>query len=287
MPAPPRLLRLLAAVTGILLTTACWTPPPDARPPMAETASLPLPRPDDMPGPRDTPAPSPPAAPLPLDGAVVVVDPGHNGGNADAAREISRAVPAGPSTKECDTVGSRTEDGYYEHEFTWELSLLVRDRLEEQGATVILTRDSDDGVGPCINERAKIGNEAEADAAISIHADGAAPGSRGFHVIVPGEVPGFTEPILESSDALGVALRDEFRAVTGHPYSDYLGEEGIDVRTDLGGLNLSTVPKVFLEVGNMRNPEDAAKLTDPEWRALAADGIVAGISRYLEEAPAR
>ena len=156
---------------------------------MAETASLPLPRPDDMPGPRDTPAPSPPAAPLPLDGAVVVVDPGHNGGNADAAREISRAVPAGPSTKECDTVGSRTEDGYYEHEFTWGLSLLVRDRLEEQGATVILTRDSDDGVGPCINERAKIGNEAEADAAISIHADGAAPGSRGFHVIVPGEVP--------------------------------------------------------------------------------------------------
>ena len=75
--------------------------------------------------------------------------------------------------------------------------------------------------------------------------------------------------------------------MTGHPYSDYLGEEGIDVRTDLGGLNLSTVPKVFLEVGNMRNPEDAAKLTDPEWRALAADGIVAGISRYLEEAPAR
>jgi len=247
-------------------------------------AESPLPSPDG--GATASSSPSP-AGPLPLEGRVVVLDPGHNGGNADAAERISRSVPAGPGTKECDTVGARTADGYYEHEFTWELSLLVRDRLEEAGATVVLTRQSDGGVGPCIDERARIGNEAGADAALSVHADGAAPGSRGFHVIVPGEVPGFTEPILESSYALGEALRDEFHAVTGHPYSDYLGEEGIDVRTDLGGLNLSTVPKVFLEVGNMRDPEDAAKLTDPEWRELAADGIAAGLTRFLEESVRR
>ncbi|MEY9215044.1 N-acetylmuramoyl-L-alanine amidase [Thermobifida halotolerans] len=248
------------------------------------TATLPLPGPGGDPAPEApsaVPTPSPTAT-LPLEGRTVVVDPGHNGGNADAPEEISRPVPAGPDTKECDTVGARSADGYPEHEFNWELSLLVRDRLEAAGATVVLTRDSDDGVGPCIDERAAIGNEAGADAAVSIHADGAAPDSRGFHVIVPGEVSGFTEPILEPSYELGEALRDEFHAATDHPYSDYLGEEGIDVRTDLGGLNLSTVPKVFLEVGNMRNPDDAERLRDPEWRALAADGIAAGLTRFLD-----
>ena len=55
--------------------------------------------------------------------------------------------------------------------------------------------------------------------------------------------------------------------MTGHPYSDYLGEEGIDVRTDLGGLNLSTVPKVFLEVGNMRNPETQPRPPTQRWRS--------------------
>ena len=280
--ASPRSVRLLAAAAGVLLATACWSPPPDARPAIGETAAPPLP------GPGGGSAVSPsPSAPLPLSGRVVVLDPGHNGGNADAPERIGRPVPAGPGTKECDTVGARTEGGYDEHEFNWDLSLLVRDRLEEAGATVVLTRDSDDGVGPCIDERAAIGNEAQADAALSIHADGAAPGSRGFHVIVPGEVPGFTEPILESSYALGEALRDEFHAVTDHPYSDYLGEEGIDVRTDLGGLNLSTVPKVFLEVGNMRDPVDAEKLTDPEWRELAAEGIAAGLTRFLEDSGRR
>ena len=58
----------------------------------------------------------------------------------------------------------------------------------------------------------------------------------------------------------------EFHKGSGHPYSDYLGDEGIDERTDLGGLNMSDVPKVFLEVGNMRNADDAENIRDKDWR---------------------
>ena len=47
-----------------------------------------------------------------------------------------------------------------------------------EGATVVLTRTSNTGVGPCVTERAAIGNRARADAAISIHADGGPPGGR-------------------------------------------------------------------------------------------------------------
>ena len=50
---------------------------------------------------------------------------------------------------------------------------------------------------------------------------------------------------------------------TGRRVADYIGQDGFSVRDDLGGLNLSDVPAVFLEAGNMRNPADAALLTDP------------------------
>jgi N-acetylmuramoyl-L-alanine amidase len=60
------------------------------------------------------------------------------------------------------------------------------------------------------------------------------------------------------------------------------GGTGLDVRKDLGGLNLSTVPKVFIECGNMRDPEDVALLTSPSWRQKAAQGMADGISSYLQ-----
>jgi len=51
---------------------------------------------------------------------------------------------------------------------------------------------------------------------------------------------------------------------------------------DLGGLNLSDVPAVFLESGNMRNAKDAALLRSAPFRTRAARAIVAGVSRFLE-----
>ena len=54
-------------------------------------------------------------------------------------------------------------------------------------------------------------------------------------------------------------MRNRFTRDTGMPYSNYIGDgTALDVRSDLGGLNLSTVPKVFIECGNMRNATDAA-----------------------------
>jgi N-acetylmuramoyl-L-alanine amidase len=87
--------------------------------------------------------------------------------------------------------------------------------------------------------------------------------------------------IVGPSAQLGVDVRDAFAAVTGEPVSDYAGVDGIDQRSDLGGLNLSTVPKVLIECANMQNPVDAALTEDPAWRQLAAQGITAGITDFL------
>ncbi|WP_017585843.1 N-acetylmuramoyl-L-alanine amidase [Nocardiopsis ganjiahuensis] len=282
-----RATRALSLISLAVLWTAACSSPAGGTPGTDPTAALPLPGPEDgrsgseEGGDTSVDDEAVPPGDGPLGGRVVVIDPGHNGGNADAASEINSLVPAGNGEKACDTVGTESAGGYSEHEFNWDLSLLVQERLEADGATVILTREDNEGVGPCIDERAEIGNRNDADAALSIHADGGPESGRGFHVIAPGELAGLTEDIVEPSALLAEDIRREYREGTDVPYADYLAEDGLDERTDLGGLNLSEVPKVFLEAGNMRNAEDAELLEDPRWRADAADAIARGLAVYL------
>ncbi|MFC5800169.1 N-acetylmuramoyl-L-alanine amidase [Streptomyces formicae] len=235
--------------------------------------------------PRTRPTAAPPTGNLPLAGKTVVVDPGHNPGNFRHTREISELVDIGTDRKECDTTGTATDDGYSEADFTLDVSHRLRTLLEKQGATVRFTQDGDRAFGPCVDERARIGNEAAADAVVSVHADGSAAGNRGFHVILPALVKdgaADTAKITGPSRELGERIATKFAAATGSPRSNYVGGgTGLDVRGDLGGLNLSTVPKVFIECGNMRDAKDAARLKSPAWRQKAASGIAGGISTYL------
>lgn len=225
----------------------------------------------------------------PLAGRTVVIDPGHNPRNRDHAAEINRTVGIGTSRKACDTTGTATESGYAEAEFTLDLARRVRNGLERQGATVKLTHDGGRAWGPCVDARAKAGNEAGADAAVSLHADGAPARERGFHVILPESVDegaADTRAIAGPSRVLGRELVAAFRKSTDERPARYIGDgKGLDTRGDLGGLNLSRVPKVFLECGNMRNAEDAERLTDSEWRDRAARGVAEGVAEFLEGRP--
>ncbi|WUI04281.1 N-acetylmuramoyl-L-alanine amidase [Spirillospora sp. NBC_00431] len=213
-------------------------------------------------------------------GKVLVIDPGHNGGNADHPEEINKKVFVGNGYKPCNTTGTSTLDGYAEHAFAWDVATRLAALLRERGAEVTLTRKDDTGVGPCVTERAAIGNRLRADAVVSIHADGSDPSGHGFHVIEPVAV-GENAPIVEPSQKLGLAVRDAYRSGTGLPYSTYRGRDGLDRRGDLGGLNLSTVPAVFIECGNMRNAGDAAKMTSGAFRRRMAEALAAGFENYL------
>ncbi|NEE13609.1 N-acetylmuramoyl-L-alanine amidase [Streptomyces sp. SID7499] len=253
--------------------TASSAPSDDAKEPSAS------------PKPTATPSASAPAASGPLKGKVVVIDPGHNPGNFQHASEINRKVNIGTNSKECDTTGTSTNDGYTEAKFTLDVAHRMRTLLQEQGATVKLTQDGDRPFGPCVDERARIGNRAKADAVVSIHADGSGAGNRGFHVILPGAVhagAADTRAIVGPSRDLGERVAGRFVAVTGSAPSNYIGDGGgLVTREDLGGLNLSTVPKVFIECGNMRDSKDAALLTSGAWRQKAAQGISEGIVSFL------
>ena len=234
-------------------------------------------------------APSPPPSPEPAGTAatapVVVLDPGHNGGNAAAAAEIARPVPAGGFTKPCNTTGTQTAAGYPEHAFAFDVAQRTAGLLRAAGVTVVLTRSDDGGVGPCVDRRAATANEAGAALAVSIHADGAAAGVRGFHVIEPAPAPdGGNQAVLEPSARAAAQLVTAFGAATGQPAATYpagLVRPGTTRRADLAGLNLARVPAVFIECANMRNAEDAAAVTDPGWRQRAAQGIADGVLGYL------
>ncbi|HVX20403.1 MAG TPA: N-acetylmuramoyl-L-alanine amidase [Acidimicrobiales bacterium] len=221
---------------------------------------------------------------LALAGLVVALDPGHDGGNGGAPQVIDRPIDGGGFTEPCDTVGAATDAGYPEHAFNFDVATRAATLLEAEGADVVLTRSTDTGVGPCVDVRAAIGNDAHAAAAVSIHADGGPPGGRGFTVITPAPV---VSPISDNtaivapSDVLGTDVRNAFAATTGEPTSTYDGTDGLIARGDLGGLTLSTVPKVLIECANMRNATDAALVSTAGWRQQAAQGIADGVTGFL------
>lgn len=217
-----------------------------------------------------------------LTGATIVIDPGHNGLNWTHPEEIGRLVDIGNGTKPCNTTGTSTADGYTEAEFNWAVTMKLVPLLEDAGAEVILTRSDNEGWGPCITERSATGNRHSADAVISIHADGGPEDGRGFHVIHPASIPGLTDDIATESLRLARALHSSYLA-TGMPVADYIGVGGLSERSDLGGLNLSDVPAVFLESGNMRNPVDAALLVDPEFQMSLAVAIAEALTAFLTD----
>ena len=224
-------------------------------------------------------APSAQAA-LPLTGLVIAVDPGHNGGNASHLSTINKLVFIGNGWKACNTVGTSTRTGYSEHAFNFAVALRVKARLQALGATVYLTRGTDTGVGPCVDVRGKFGAKVHAALEVSIHGDGSSLSHYGFNVMRPGYVKGYTDDILARSSTLASAIRRGL-VLNGLPVGNYYGVNGIISRTDLGTLNMSDVPVVMVELGNMKNTGDAARMTSSTGRDRYAAGLVQGIRIFL------
>jgi N-acetylmuramoyl-L-alanine amidase len=220
------------------------------------------------------------SAARPLAGKIVGIDPGHNGGNFSDPNYIDHQIWNGREWEDCDTTGTETDGGYTEARFNFNVASYLAADLRHDGATVVLTRTNNSGVGPCVNRRSEIINRVHADVAVDIHADGGPPGGRGFTILEP--LPdGPNDRVIAASQRFGHELRERYRAITGMPVSTYDGSDGISLRDNLAGLNLTTVPKVLIECGNMRNPTDASLLVRSSFQRLAATAIAAAIAEYL------
>jgi N-acetylmuramoyl-L-alanine amidase len=157
----------------------------------------------------------------------------------------------------------------------------LKAKLEALGATVPMTRtaNSYDLWGPCTWNRGRFGAEVGADLMVSIHADGSAPGGRGFFVIEPGLLKGWTDDILPASHRLATAMITGM-AGAGAQRSTYISGSLLTWK-DQNTLNFAGVPTVIVEVGNMRNATDAARMATSKGQGQYADWLLAGIRKYV------
>jgi len=273
----------LLAIAAGLLTAACSSAAGQqspVQPPLSEPTSSGI-------TPPASPSPSPtgtasagPRSGKALAGKVVGIDPGHNGGNGADPAYINSIIWNGRESETCDTTGTQTASGYTEAQFTFNVATYLKADLRALGARVVMTRHNNQGVGPCVNRRARIIDNAHANVAIDIHADGGPVSGRGFTVLEP-VADGPNNRVIRSSDRFGADIRAALLRRTGMPVSDYYGSNGIQARNDLAGLNLTTVPKVLIECGNMPNPTDAGLLTSPRFQRRLAATFTAAIVTFL------
>ncbi|HEY2508396.1 MAG TPA: N-acetylmuramoyl-L-alanine amidase [Streptosporangiaceae bacterium] len=219
----------------------------------------------------------------PLAGKIIGIDPGHNGGNFADPDFINKLVWNGREEETCDTTGTQTAGGYTEAQFNFNVAMDLRADLVAAGARVVLTRHSNDGVGPCVTTRTQIINAAHASVAIDIHADGGPVTGRGFTVLEP-EADGPNDKVITPSLRFGADVRAAMLRLTRMPVSDYYGHDGLIRRDDLAGLNLTTVPKVLIECGNMPNATDARMLVSATFQQAVARALTAAIVAFLSGA---
>lgn len=227
---------------------------------------------------------SAPAADGPLSGLTIALDPGHQLGNTNPrfARQLAQTRWNGTIRKGCNTSGTATNAGYPEATFTWRVAVRLKAELEALGATVPMTRtvNSYNAWGPCTWDRGKFGAKSGADFLVSIHADGAAPSGRGFFVIAPASLAGWTDDIARPSQRLARSLIRGM-AAAGATRSTYVANQ-LFVWRDQNTLNFADVPTVIVELGNMRNAAEAARMSSTAGQRQYAQWLLAGIREYVD-----
>lgn len=217
----------------------------------------------------------------PLLGWRIALDPGHNGGNAQDPTASSQLVSDGrDALKPCNSTGTETPSGYAEHAFNLDVAQRLADELERLGATVLLTRDDDDGVGPCVDVRGRFAEDVDADLMLSIHANGSASSTaEGFFAIVA--EPAISTSQGEPSTSLAA---DMIEALTDAGFTPSTSVDGaLSERSDLATLNFSRRPAVMLELGEMRNPDDVALMESEDGRQAYADALAEGVLAWTDE----
>lgn len=220
------------------------------------------------------------SSPKPLAGKIIGIDPGHNGRNFTDPAFLSQQIWNGRAWEDCDTTGTQTAGGYTEARFNFNVATYLAAILRRDGARVVLTRPNNHGLGPCVDRRARILDRAHASVSIDIHADYGPGTGRGFTVLEP-IADGPNNKVIRSSIRFGRYVHAAFLADTPLPISDYYGHNGYIFRSDLAGLNLTTMPKVLIECGNMNNAADARLLVQARVQRGIARALAAAIIKFL------
>lgn len=207
-----------------------------------------------------------------LSTARIGIDPGHQ---AKGNKEQEPVAPRSSTMK--NKVSSGSQGAFSktnEHEINLSVAQKLRDKLEAEGATVIMTRTSTD-VDISNRERALMLNDYNVDLVIRIHCDGNENASiYGASVLIPDGEDTIT--IQEDSKLLGEIIIQAFCKETDAK------NRGIMVRDDQTGFNWSTVPVCTIEMGFLSNQAEDELLNTEKYQDQCAQGIFNGIAQYCD-----
>ncbi|MBO6793128.1 MAG: N-acetylmuramoyl-L-alanine amidase [Balneolaceae bacterium] len=180
----------------------------------------------------------------PLAGRVISVDAGHGGDNR----------------------GSLGAGGFVEKDVTLQISMILKDMLEAEGAEVVLPRTDDSYV--YMSERREMTLDAGADLLVSIHTNSIGYGSNPLDIRGTGS---FYKHIA-------------FKPLAEIMYDKML-ELGLADYGLTGSFNFTLnapieFPNVLVETAFISNPEEEILLIDPEFQHRMAMQIVEGLKEF-------
>jgi N-acetylmuramoyl-L-alanine amidase len=173
---------------------------------------------------------------------VVVIDPGHGGPDPGAVG-----------------IG-----GLRETDIVLDIGQQVTSLLEQQGITVVLTRNAEYDLG--LEPRVQMAERANATIFVSIHAN-AMPANRS-------DISGIETYYYDSGKQLAAVIHQTILEDTG-------ARDRRIRQARFYVIRRTTMPAVLLEVGFVTGVDDAAQLSTPAYRSRMAAAIVRGILRYL------
>lgn len=175
------------------------------------------------------------------------------------------AIDAGHGGTELGAIGCLNDN---EKDVNLEISKILKEKLETNGANVIMTREDDSFVG--LNDRVEIANKNNAQIFISIH-NNALPDSAAHLKSTGSETYYFYQQSKELAKDVVESLAKE----TGFKNNGAKAQSFAVVRN-------TNCPAILVEVGYIINPEDNAKLIDKNYQNKIAEAILHGLENYLK-----
>lgn len=201
---------------------------------------------------------------------VIVIDPGH------ASKSNLQLEAIAPSSSEMKIKDGGGAQGIIsktpEYLVNMRVSLKLKPLLESKGYTVIMTKTSNSlSLGNI--ERANVGNNANANLVIRIHADSNDNGQvMGASMLVPAAINDNTKNIYAESKRCGIIVLDTLVREVG------MKNRGVVVHSDMTGFNWSKVPVILVEMGFLSNSTEDRLLCSDNYENKLAQGLADGIA---------